>query len=123
MPVPSSRRLCQLMIATLCCGAAAVVMAQDPPPQGPSQRGPDMRASMTRPDMSGRQRTRDSMTESVRRIERSTRGRVLNIEPMHSDGRDLNRVKVMDESGRVRIYVDDPAQSGGRGARARGDDD
>ena len=119
MSVPSSRRLPRIVIVTLLCVATSAVVAQEPPPQGPAQRGPEMRASMTRPEMSGRQRVRDSMTESVRRIERTTRGRVLNIEPMHSDGRDLNRVKVMDESGRVRIYVDDP----NRAARARGDDD
>ena len=64
----------------------------------------------------------DALADSVRRIERSTRGRVLSIEQMHSDGRDLNRVKVMDDSGRVRIYVDDPGQRA-RASRARGDDD
>ena len=40
----------------------------------------------------------------------------------HADGRDVNRIKVMDDSGRVRIYVDDPGQSA-RASRARGDDD
>lgn len=121
MPVPSSSRLFCAPIALLLCAATSVVAAQDPPPQGPAARGPDMRASVQRPE-SGRQRAQDSMTESVRRIERNTRGRVLSIEQMHSDGRDLNRVKVMDDSGRVRIYVDDPGQRA-RASRARGDDD
>ncbi|MCD9005692.1 hypothetical protein LDO31_05465 [Luteimonas sp. XNQY3] len=123
MPVPSFRRLLHPLIAALLCAATTGVVAQEPPPQGAAARGPDVRASMPRPDNVGRQQARDSMTESVRRIERSTRGRVLNIEQMHSDGRDLNRVKVMDESGRVRIYVDDPNRGGGRPIRARGDDD
>lgn len=122
MPAPSSRRPFCALTALLLCAAAPVVAAQDPPPpQGPVVRGADMRASVQRPE-NGRQRMQDSMTESVRRIERNTRGRVLSIEQMHSDGRDLNRVKVMDDSGRVRIYVDDPSQRG-RVPRARGDDD
>jgi len=121
VPVPSYRRPSCVLTALLLCAATTVVAAQDPPPQGPATRGPDMRAAVQRPE-SGRQRAQDSMTESVRRIERNTRGRVLSIEQMHSDGRDLNRVKVMDDSGRVRIYVDDPGQRG-RPSRARGDDD
>ncbi|MFL6585955.1 MAG: hypothetical protein ACJ8GV_03635 [Luteimonas sp.] len=121
VPVPSSRRLICAPIALLLCVATSVVAAQDPPPRGPAARGPDMRASVQRPE-NGRQRAQDSMTESVRRIERNTRGRVLSIEQMHSDGRDLNRVKVMDDSGRVRIFVDDPGQRA-RAPRARGDDD
>ncbi|UNK41975.1 hypothetical protein MNO14_13605 [Luteimonas sp. S4-F44] len=63
------------------------------------------------------------MSDSVRRIERTTRGRVLSVERMHADGRDVNRIKVMDDSGRVRVYVDDPQQQRGRTPRARGDDD
>lgn len=121
MPAPSFRRPCCALIAVLLCAATTLVVAQEPPPRGPAARSPEMRASVQRPE-NGRQRAQDSMTESVRRIERNTRGRVLSIEQMRSDGRDLNRVKVMDDSGRVRIYVDDPGQRG-RQSRARGDDD
>ncbi|MDR6991778.1 hypothetical protein [Luteimonas sp. 3794] len=123
MSVPSYRRPCCILFVLLLCAAPTIVAAQDPPSpqQGPAVRGPDMRAAVQRPE-NGRRRAQDSMTESVRRIERNTRGRVLSIEQMHSDGRDLNRVKVMDDSGRVRVYVDDPAQRG-RAPRARGDDD
>lgn len=121
MSVPSYRRSFCVPIAALLCAATSFVAAQVPPPQGPAMRAPDLRASVKRPE-NGRQRAQDSMTESVRRIERTTRGRVLSIEQMHSDGRDLNRVKVMDDSGRVRIYVDDPGQRA-RASRARGDDD
>ncbi|VXA92353.1 conserved exported hypothetical protein [Luteimonas sp. 9C] len=121
MSVPSSRHPLCACIAVLLCSATTAVVAQDPPSRGPAAQGADMRAAVQRPE-SGRRRSQDSMTESVRRIERSTRGRVLSIEQMHSDGRDLNRVKVMDDSGRVRIFVDDPAQRG-PSSRARGDDD
>ena len=120
MPVPSSRRVSLSLCVVLVC-AASVAGAQAPPPT-PRPPDADVRAAFARP-ASSRQQVRDSMTESVRRIERTTRGRVLSIEQMHSDGRDLNRVKVMDDEGRVRIFVDDPGQRGRPHGRARGDDD
>ena len=52
----------------------------------------------------------DALADSVRRIERSTRGQVISAERMQSDGRDINRIKVMDERGRIRVYMDDPQQ-------------
>lgn len=123
MPGPSFPVLpsCLLAAALVAGGAAQAAGFDDPPPQAGPRGAPDMRASLGRPDVT-RGRAQDSMSDSVRRIERSTRGRVLSVERMHSDGRDLNRVKVMDDSGRVRIYVDDPQQRG-RAVRARGDDD
>ncbi|QGW66794.1 hypothetical protein GOY17_03065 [Lysobacter soli] len=48
------------------------------------------------------------MSDSVRRVERRTGGQVLSAERVPYDGRDVNRVKVVDSSGRVRIYMDDP---------------
>jgi hypothetical protein len=62
----------------------------------------------------------DGLADSVRRIERSTRGRVINAERVQSDGRDINRIKVMDERGRIRVYMDDPRQRSP--APTRGDD-
>ena len=54
-------------------------------------------------------RNRDALSDSVRRFERNNRGsRVLSAERMQADGRDVNRIKAMDDRGRVRIYVDDP---------------
>ena len=67
-----------------------------------------------------RQRRDDSMADSVRRIQRTTRGRVINAERVQSDGRNINRIKVMDDRGRIRVYMDDPAQRRGRPTR---DDD
>ena len=110
-----------LAVALLAGGSVQAAGFDDPPAQAGPRGAPDMRASLGRPD-ANRGRAQDSMSDSVRRIERSTRGRVLSVERMHSDGRDLNRIKVMDDSGRVRVYVDDPQQRG-RSMRARGDDD
>lgn len=110
-----------LALALLAGGSVQAAGFDDPPAQAGPRGAPDMRASLGRPD-ANRGRAQDSMSDSVRRIERSTRGRVLSVERMHSDGRDLNRIKVMDDSGRVRVYVDDPQQRG-RPMRARGDDD
>lgn len=52
----------------------------------------------------------DSVSDAVRRIERSNRGQVLSAERMQFDGRDVTRIKVVDDEGRVRVYMDD-AQS------------
>ncbi|WP_345779014.1 hypothetical protein [Lysobacter sp. S4-A87] len=51
---------------------------------------------------------RQELSDSVRRVERRTGGQVLSAERVPYDGRDVNRVKVVDSSGRVRIYMDDP---------------
>ncbi len=71
-----------------------------------------------------RQESPRALADSVRRVERATRGEVLSAERVPFDGRDVNRVKVVDASGRVRVYMDDP--QGGRGRdeprRTRGND-
>jgi hypothetical protein len=66
-----------------------------------------------------RMRQQDALSDSVRRIERRTRGQVLSAERVPYEGRDLNRIKVIDEHGRVRVFMDDPAQR----PPTRGDDD
>lgn len=48
------------------------------------------------------------MSESVRWAQKSTGGQVLGAERVQSDGRNFNRVKLIDGHGRVR-YVDDLA--------------
>lgn len=69
-------------------------------------------------------RRSSELSDSVRRIERETRGQVLSAERLQYDGRELNRVKVVDGQGRVRVYVDDPSQRGrGNDARTRRNDD
>jgi hypothetical protein len=53
----------------------------------------------------------DALSDSVRRVERSTRGQVLSAERVPFDGRDVNRIKTVDEHGRVRIFMVDPANA------------
>ncbi|QCO67018.1 hypothetical protein E5843_03110 [Luteimonas yindakuii] len=52
----------------------------------------------------------DAMGDSIRRVRSEARGQVLSAERMHMDGREINRIKVMDDRGRVRVYEDDPQQ-------------
>ena len=60
-----------------------------------------------------------ALAEAVRRVERRTGGQVLSAERVPYDGRDVSRVKVVDSSGRVRVYMEDPPEP----RRTRGDDD
>ncbi|MDH5823060.1 hypothetical protein QFW77_08670 [Luteimonas sp. RD2P54] len=66
-----------------------------------------------------RLRSQDGMAESIRHIRSSTRGTLISAERMHSNGREINRIKVVDDRGRVRVYEDDPQQR----RRSRRDDD
>ena len=54
-----------------------------------------------------------TLSDSVRRIERDTRGEVLSAERVPFDGREMHRVKVLDDRGRVRVYMDDPREHEG----------
>lgn len=64
-----------------------------------------------------------ALSAAVRRVERRTGGQVLSAERVPYDGRDINRIKVVDSSGRVRVYVDDPrGRPAQRPSRTRGDD-
>lgn len=69
-----------------------------------------------------RQRQQDALSDAVRRVERRTRGQVLSAERVPYDGRDINRIKVVDDRGRVRVYMDDPQQPA-RVPPTRDDDD
>lgn len=53
---------------------------------------------------------RSSLSDAVRRVQRETGGQVLGAERVQFDGRDINRIKVMDDRGRVRYMDDDPQQ-------------
>jgi hypothetical protein len=89
--------------------------APEPRSRAPEQR---LRAASPRP----RARRNDELADSVRRVQSRTGGQVLSAERVPFDGRDISRVKVVDERGRVRVYMDDPASR--RGVRpTRGDDD
>lgn len=69
-----------------------------------------------------RQRGEQGLSESVRRVEQRTGGQVLAAERMQFDGRDVNRIKVLDDSGRVRVFMDDPKASERRPSTRRDDD-
>ncbi|MGO4222791.1 hypothetical protein AB4Y64_13185 [Lysobacter sp. TAF61] len=97
-----------LLLATLVVGGGDA-LAQDRG-QGGGQghdRGGQDRGGQ---DRGGHDRSNDrrELSDSVRRVERRTGGQVLSAERVPYDGRDVNRVKVVDSSGRVRIYMDDP---------------
>lgn len=49
-----------------------------------------------------------SLSEAIRRVQRSTGGQILGAERVPFDGRNINRVKYLDDRGRVR-YMDDPS--------------
>ena len=104
---------CQLALATvvvLVAFAPLHAVAQAPM-QGQMQQTMAQRAQMReRPEvvMRGSQRGDErSLSDAVRRVQRSTGGHILGAERVPFDGRDINRVKYMDERGRVR-YMDDP---------------
>jgi hypothetical protein len=69
----------------------------------------------------------DALSDSVRRVERSTRGQVLSAERVPFDGRDVNRIKTLDERGRVRVFMVDPSDAAPpprpRNRPTRGNDD
>lgn len=92
---------------------AAPLMAQSAGRQGQQQAEPRHSAERT---------PQRDLSTSVRRVERESRGKVLSAEAMQFDGRVVNRIKVLDDRGRVRVYVDDPANAG-RPRPTRDDDD
>lgn len=133
--MPSPLRLSSLLLIAL-MGASGVATAgqQQEERKRPEMAPPEL-GQQTRPqrplrvidrDRSDnderrqrRMRQQDALSDSVRRIERRTRGQVLSAERVPYEGRDLNRIKVIDEHGRVRVFMDDPAQR----PPTRGDDD
>ena len=119
--------------AALCLSAALLVAGAahaDEPRRG--GRGADQgRAGVEEPVRSqrdgvslARQARHDALADSVRRVQSRTGGQVLSAERVPFDGRDISRVKVVDERGRVRVYMDDPGARPRRPPRpTRGDDD
>lgn len=58
--------------------------------------------------------SKSSLTDSVRRVERQTGGEVLSAEPVQRGGRQVNRVKVLTNDGRVRVMQVDTQQDGNK---------
>lgn len=95
---PIRRHLAPLPLAIAIAIAAAAVPAWvsaqgQPAPQEQEDRRPSEHRALS---------------DAVRRVERATNGQVLSAERVQFDGRDVNRVKIIDDRGRVRVYWDDP---------------
>lgn len=82
---------------------------QERPPEPPRQE------ATARPVMPPRGPA--SLSDSVRRAQRESGGQILGAERVQYDGREINRVKVMDNSGRVRYMDDDPQRNDDRPSR------
>lgn len=92
----SRRALDALLTVALLLGATSAAWAQVDPGLPPmAQRGPGGRLDAA---------------DAVRRAQAESGGRVLGAERVQFDGRDIMRVKVMDQDGRVR-YMDSDAMS------------
>ena len=96
------------LIATLCALSAGAV-AQSGRDETPPRNEPPPRA----------RNPESSLSDSVRRAQRETGGQVLGAERIQFDGRDINRVKVMDDRGRVRYMDDDPQRARGASQPSR----
>lgn len=108
------RVLSSLLLAVSVAGAgAAQAQAQADGPSDQAERGGRSEE---------RQADHRALAEAVRRVERATRGEVLSAERVQSDGHDVSRVKVVDASGRVRVYMDDVKPRERRDDRTRRDD-
>ena len=88
-----------IVVAVLASAVAMPVLAQD---QGELS---DVRQIMPQSDRGDGGR---SLSEAIRRVQRSTGGQILGAERVPFDGRNINRVKYLDDRGRVR-YMDDTA--------------
>ena len=97
-----------IVLAVALALATALAWGQEPQRERRGGERPQSGAS-SQDQAAARSRSRAALSASVRRVERSNRGsRVLSAERMQSDGRDVTRIKTMDDRGRVRIHVDDP---------------
>ncbi|MEN1955957.1 hypothetical protein WCE34_06990 [Luteimonas sp. MJ204] len=111
------------------CLAAAFMLAGAAHADDGRRQARDRAAPPRAAEQSGRPapgRRPDSLADSVRRVRARTGGQVLSAEPVSFDGRSLNRVKVVDDGGRVRVYMDDPSARPRRPPRpapTRRDDD
>lgn len=98
----SLRPLFNTLVAVVVLTAVAPVAAQQGPEIDHSAPPPQERA-FSRSEGRG---NHNSLSESVRKVQRTTGGQVLGAERVQFDGQDINRVKYVDDRGRVR-YMDD----------------
>ena len=120
-----SRHLCRLSLLAVLVGVTASAWAgpqsgneparrrgQQSQQQDPQQQPPGQRHHQSREDQR-------ALSDAVRRAERATGGQVLSAERVQYDGRDVNRIKLVDDRGRVRVYWDNP-QGGQQGGQQDG---
>lgn len=112
------RLLPHILIGTVFSIALATVApsvraqsSQERPPEPPRQEAP---ARLVMPP-----RNPTSLSDSVRRAQRESGGQILGAERVQYDGREINRVKVMDSSGRVRYMDEDPQRGNDRPRRSQ----
>ncbi|GAB3735351.1 hypothetical protein GCM10028862_19070 [Luteimonas pelagia] len=114
--------LVALWAATLVPATAEAQRDRGRQDRGQQDRAREARAE-PRDRAHGAQQDHRALGDAVRRVERATRGQVLSAERVRYDGREINRVKVIDDRGRVRVYWDDPQSSGSdRDPRSRSRD-
>lgn len=102
VPKPLSNLLCVAVLAGLPVASAWAQQDSSPPSPPPEPRGARDN------DANNSDKRRGSLSDAVRRVERDTRGEVLSAERVQYDGRDMHRVKVVDDRGRVRVFMQDP---------------
>lgn len=95
-----------LLIGLMAVGPA---IAQDAPPSPPEDR---VAPRVAEPEERGSRAQRSlSLSDAVRRVQRETGGQVLGAERVQYDGREINRIKVLDKRGRIRSMDDDPQRA------------
>ena len=112
MKLPAAHRFSPRLVAVVLLAVFAA-SAGGAAAQGRGQRDQGQADRGARSDRHANDR---ALADAVRRVERATGGEVLSAERVQFDGRDVSRVKVVDASGRVRVYMGDVRP------RERGDD-
>ena len=114
MPCRSLPPMKLLAIAIL--AIVPVLTAHAGPQSQRPQRDDGEQQQDSRGNDRGQQRDNSSLSDAVRRVERNTRGEVLSAERVQYDGRDMHRVKVVDDQGRVRVFMQDPRRRDDNGS-------
>ena len=112
---PPALKLLTIAIMAVLPAFSAHAQSQ-PQSQGGNQQHDGDRGSRDR-----RQDSRSTLSDAVRRVERDTRGEVLSAERVQYDGRDMHRVKVVDDQGRVRVFMQEPRHDEGERPARRED--
>ena len=116
-----SRSLLSVSLLAALSASATGAWAQSGGRGGKQERPetPPVRQDEPRPP--SRAQSSSSLSDAVRRVQRETGGQVLGAERVQFDGRDINRIKVIDDRGRVRYMDDDPQRTRDSSERRRMD--